>query len=109
MAKSRSVPKTTYEPSREQVELEKIREDNHRRGLHKLDQTRTLNQNFLQTAKSSKTQRKLNRIVDEREKTLQFNNFRANPTPKSQVNHSLPSPRPFSFSLLISRIKFPSN
>lgn len=106
MAKSRTVPKTTYEPSREQVELEKMREDNHRRGLHKLDQTRTMNQNFLQTAKSSKTQRKLNKIVEDRDKTLQFDHFRANPTPKSQVN---PSPHLFSISLLISRTKFPSN
>ena len=86
MTKSRSVPRTTYEPSREQVELDKIREDNYRRGLHKLDQTRTLNQHFMQADKSSKTQLKLVKIVEERDKTLQFDHFRANPPPKIPSN-----------------------
>lgn len=101
MTKSRPVPKTTYEPSREQVELEKIREDNYRRGLHKLDQTRTMNQNFLQTSKSGKTQQKLHKIVEERDKSLQFDHFRANPTPKSQVNLPCPSIRHFPPSRLV--------
>jgi hypothetical protein len=86
MTKSRPAPKTTYEPSREQVELEKIREDNHRRALQKLDQTRTLNSHFMQAEKSSKTQSKLTKILVERDKNLQFDHFRANPPPKSHVN-----------------------
>jgi len=86
MIKSRPAPKTTYEPSREQVELDKIREDNHRRGLQKLDQTRTLNQHFMQSEKSSKTQTKLTKIIEERDKNLQFDHFRANPPPKTQVD-----------------------
>jgi len=86
MTKSRPVPKTTYEPSREQVELEKIREDNHQRGLNKLDQTRTLHYHFMKTEKSSKNQNKLTKIVEERDKTLQFDHFRANPPPKTQVS-----------------------
>lgn len=107
MAKSRPAPKTTYEPSREQVELEKVREDNHRRGLHKLDQTRTLNQHFMQTVKSSKTQHKLTKIVEDRDKTLQFDHFRANPPPKSQVNLSFFAFLYSSISPSISRTKFP--
>jgi hypothetical protein len=79
------VPKTTYEPSREQVELEKIREDNHRRGLDKLDQTRTLTQNFMQAEKSIKTQNKLTKILEERDENLQFEHFHANPPPKIEV------------------------
>ncbi|CAF0942739.1 unnamed protein product [Rotaria sp. Silwood1] len=86
LEKSRTVPKTTYEPSREHVELEKIREDNHRRGLNKLDQTRTLNYHFLQTEKSSKTHRKITKIIEERDKNLQFDHFRANPPPKTETN-----------------------
>ncbi len=89
MSKSRPAPRTTYEPSREQVELEKIREDNYRRSLQKLDQTRTLNQHFMQTEKSSKTQHKLTKILEERDKSLQFDNFRANAPPKTQVNFFL--------------------
>ena len=85
MDKSRAVPKTTYEPSREQVELEKIREDNHRRALHKLDQTRSQTYGYMQADKSAKTQGKLSKIVDDRDKRLQFDHFRANPPPKSRV------------------------
>jgi hypothetical protein len=85
MNKSRSVPKTTYEPSREQVELEKIREDNRRRALQKLDQTRSLSHRFMQTEKSSQTQTKLTKIIQERDRSLQFDQFRANPPPKFQV------------------------
>jgi len=108
MIKSRPAPKTTYEPSREQVELEKIREDNHRRGIQKLDQTRTLNQHFMQAEKSSKTQTKLTKIVEERDKNLQFDHFRANPTPKTQVDFSFSNK--FKFSLfLIRQIKFQLN
>lgn len=85
MDKSRPVPKTTYEPSREQVELEKIREDNHRRALHKLDETRSHTYGFMQAEKSTKTQEKLMKIIDDREKNLRFGHFRANPPPKSRV------------------------
>ncbi len=85
MAKSRPLPRTTFEPSKEQVELEKIREDNHRRGLQKLDQTRTLSHRFMQAEKSAKTQHKIIKIIKERDKDLQFDNFRANPPPKTQV------------------------
>ena len=86
MEKSRSIPKSTYEPSQDLVELEKIREDNHRRGLHKLDRTRALNNHFLQAEKSVKTQDKLTKIIQERDKSLQFDHFRANLCPKTQVN-----------------------
>jgi len=89
MTKSRPVPKTTYEPCREQVELEKIREDNHRRGMNKLDQTRALHHRFMQAEKSAKTQTKLSKIIDDREKTLKFDHFRANPPPKIQVEISI--------------------
>ncbi len=100
MAKARSAPKTTYEPSREQVELEKIRQDNHRRGLHKLDQTRTLNQHFIQAEKSSKTQKKLTKIIEERDKNLQFDHFRANPPPRTQVNLFFTSSKLLFFRLV---------
>lgn len=65
--------------------MEKIREDNHRRGASKLDQTRTLNQNFLQIEKSAKTQTKISKIIEERDKKLRFDHFRANPPPKPEV------------------------
>jgi hypothetical protein len=109
MGKARSAPKTTYEPSREQVELEKIREDNHRRGLQKLDQTRTLNQHFLQAEKSSQTQHKLTKIMEERDKNLQFDHFRANPPPKTQVNLFLFSPPPLKLHFSIRQTKYPLN
>ncbi|CAF3349821.1 unnamed protein product [Rotaria socialis] len=84
--KARTVPKTTYELPRDHVELEKIREDNHRRGLNKLDQTRALHHHFLQTDKSSKTQSKISKIMQEREKNYRFDHFRANPPPKPEAN-----------------------
>lgn len=65
--------------------MEKIREDNHRRGLSKFDERRALNHHFLQTEKSSKTQNKITKIIQERDKTLQFDQFRANPPPKTEV------------------------
>ena len=86
MVKSRPAPRTTYEPSREQLELEKIREDNHRRGLLKLDQTRTLTNHFMKSERSCKTQHKIHKIIEERDKDLQFDYFRANPPPKIHVN-----------------------
>ncbi|CAF1038601.1 unnamed protein product [Adineta ricciae] len=86
MEKSRPVPKTTYGPSREALELEKIREENYRRSLQKLDQTRALSANFMQTEKSAKSQSKLNKITEERDNELQFEHFRANSPPKSQTN-----------------------
>ncbi|CAF4335217.1 unnamed protein product [Rotaria sp. Silwood2] len=86
LEKTRTVPKTTYEPSREHVELEKIREDNQLRGLNKLDQARTLNYHFLQTEKSSKTQKKITKIIEDRNKSLRFDHFRANPPPKTETN-----------------------
>lgn len=109
MTKSRPVPKTTYEPSREQVELDKIREDNHRRGLQKLDQTRTLQNRFMQPEKSSKTQHKLIKIIEERDKSLQFDHFRANPTPKSHVNIFFSSKTNSKKTFFIRRIKFQLN
>ena len=88
MEKSRPAPKSTYEPSKEQMEVEKMREENRRRAMHKLSQTRALSQDFMKTDKSSKTQEKLAKIVDEREKNLRFNHFRALPPPKVQVGSS---------------------
>ena len=64
----------------------KIREDNRRHAFSKLDQTRSLNYHFLQTEKSSKTQKKITKIMDERNKDLRFDHFRANLPPKTQVN-----------------------
>ncbi|CAF3784877.1 unnamed protein product [Adineta steineri] len=86
MEKSRSVPKTTYELSRDQIELDKIREANYRQSLQRLDQTRSLTNNFMQTEKTAKTQSKLNKIIEENENNLQFEHFRANPPPKTQIN-----------------------
>jgi hypothetical protein len=39
----------------------------------------------MQAEKSSKTQHKIHKIIEERDKTLQFDHFRANPPPKPQV------------------------
>jgi hypothetical protein len=89
MEKSRAVPKTTYEPSREELELERIREENHQISLQKLDQTRALSGNFMRTEKTAKTQSKLTKILEERDNDLQFEQFRANPPPKSQVKSFL--------------------
>ena len=83
--KARSVPKTTYEPSREHAELERIRDENHRRALQQLDRVRSSTSAISQTKKSSKTQQKLTQIQEERDKHLQFDHFRANPPPKSHV------------------------
>ena len=85
MEKSRSPPKTTYEPPKEQMELEKLYEDNHHQGLQKLNQTRSLSYHHLQTEKTSKTQAKQAKVIEEYEKDLHFEPFRANPLLKSQV------------------------
>ncbi|CAF1142966.1 unnamed protein product, partial [Didymodactylos carnosus] len=86
MERIKPAPKTTYEPSRERIELEKVREENHRKAIEKLEHTRTLKYGFMQTEKSHKTHEKLSKIVEDREKNLQFDIFRANPPPKPQVN-----------------------
>lgn len=86
MEKPRPPPKSTYEPSTEQLELEKIRDENHRQGLHKLNEVRSLYFHFMQTEKSKKTQLKQARILDEHEKSLQHEPIRANPPPKPQVS-----------------------
>lgn len=85
MEKSRPVPKTTYEPSREQTELEKIREENYRRIMQKFEQTQAMNFGFMKTMKSTKTQEKISKIVAEREQNLQFDHFRAQPPPRAKV------------------------
>jgi hypothetical protein len=80
MEKSRPPPKSTYEPSKDQIELEKLREENHRQGLQKLNQTRSLAYHFMQTEKSNKNLTKQTKTTEE---NIQF---RANPPPsKSQV------------------------
>jgi len=80
MEKYRAPPKSTYEPPKDQIELEKIREENHRQGLHKLNQTRSISYHFMNTEKSNKT---LNKQTKPTEENIQF---RANPPPsKSQV------------------------
>ncbi|CAF3291365.1 unnamed protein product [Rotaria sp. Silwood2] len=86
MEKCRLPPKSTYEPSKEQNELEKLREDNHQQGLYKLNRTRSLSYHFMQTEKSTKTQIKQTKIIEENEKNLHCEQFRANPSPKSQTN-----------------------
>lgn len=85
MQKSRPPPKTTYEKSKEQAELEKIRDENHRQGLHKLHQTRSLSYHFMQTEKSDKAQAARAKIIEEYEQELQPEKFRANPPPQPQV------------------------
>lgn len=81
MEKSRLPPKSTYVSSREQIELEKIREENHRLGLHKLNQTRSLSYHFMNTEKSCKNLNKHLKPIDD---NIQF---RANPIPpKFPVN-----------------------
>ena len=52
-------------PPKDQIELEKIREENHRQGLQKLNQTRSLSYHFMQTEKSTKTQNKQTKIIEE--------------------------------------------
>lgn len=81
MEKSRPPPKSTYIPSKEQIDLEKIRDENHRQGLVKLNHTRSLSYHFMNTEKSTKT---LNKQIKPIEENIQF---RANPPPsKTQVN-----------------------
>jgi len=93
MEKIRPPPRSTYEPSKEQIELENIRDENHRRGLHKLNQTRSLCYHFMNTEKSTKT---LNKQAKPMEENIQF---RANPPPsKPQVY--------FSYLIIIIKKRF---
>jgi hypothetical protein len=81
MEKSRPPPKSTYEPPKEQIELEQIRDENHRQGLHKFHQTRSLTDHFISREKSTKT---LNQQIKPLEENIQF---RAHPPPsKTQVD-----------------------
>ncbi|CAF1394485.1 unnamed protein product [Rotaria sp. Silwood1] len=84
--KYRPPPKSTYERSKEQNELEKIREENHRQGLHKLNRTRSLSFHYMKTEKSNKTQIKQAKFIEENEKYLHVEQFQANPLPKFQTN-----------------------
>ncbi|CAF1043068.1 unnamed protein product [Rotaria sordida] len=86
MEKCRPPPKSTYESSKEQNELEQIREQNHQQGLYKLNRTQSLSYHFMKTDKSNKTQIKQTKIIEENEKNLHFEQIRAHPSPKSQTN-----------------------
>ena len=88
LAKARAPPKTTYEPPREQTELEKLHQANQRDAMAKLNQTRSLTFHHVQTEKTTKTRQRQAQIIEETEKTLQFERFRANPRPRSQVSRS---------------------
>ena len=79
--KARPPPKSTYEPPKDPIELEKIREENHRQGLHKLHQTQSLNHHYLQPEKSTKT---LNQPTKPTEENLAFRAQAA--PPKAQVH-----------------------
>ncbi|CAF1619510.1 unnamed protein product [Rotaria magnacalcarata] len=86
LERSRPPPKSTYESSTEQIELERIRDENHRQGLHKLNQVQSLSLHFMQTEKSKRAQIKQAQIIEENEKNLEFEPIRANPPPKPQTN-----------------------
>jgi len=86
MDKTRAPPKSTYESPKEQIELEKLREEHQQQGLQKLNHTRSLNYHYMQIEKSSKTQNKQTKIIQDNEKSLQFDTFRANPPPKISTN-----------------------
>jgi hypothetical protein len=86
MDKSRAPPKSTYESPKDQIELEKLREEHHQQGLQKLNQTRSLSFHYMQTEKSTKTQNKQTKIIEENERNLHFETFRANPPPKFPTN-----------------------
>ena len=88
MEKYRPPPKTTYEGARELVDLEKSHENNQRQAQEKLNQVRSLAVHHVQTEKSLKTLEKQSKILEETEKALQFDCFRANPTPKAQVKEN---------------------
>lgn len=106
MAKVRSPPKSTYEVPREQREFEKFHETNQRQAMNRLVQARSLSFHHLQTEKTEKTRQRQLQLLEEREKLVQIDRFRANPPPKSQVR-SLFARRLFIF-LLSSRTKFRS-
>lgn len=77
MEKVRPPPKSTYEAPKDPIELEKIRDENHRQGLHKLHQAQSLNSHVLQTNKT------INHSLKPTEENLPF---RAHPPPgKTQV------------------------
>lgn len=83
MDKARPPPKSTYEGPKDPIELEKIREENHRQGLHKLHQAQSLNYHVLQTERSNKS---VNSPIKPTEENLAF---RANPAPAKEQVHSL--------------------
>lgn len=83
MDKARPPPKSTYEGPKDPIELEKIREENHRQGLHKLHQAQSLNYHVLQTERSNKS---VNLPIKPTEENL---GFRANPAPAKEQVHSL--------------------
>jgi hypothetical protein len=86
MDKCRSPPKSTYEPTlREQIECDKQHEIHRRQAEEKLHQIRSLSFHHLRTDKSVKTRQRQAKVIDDVNKTLQFNYFRANPMPKTQV------------------------
>lgn len=78
--------------------------------MKKFEETQQMNFGFLRTEKSSKTQEKLSKIIEDREKTLQFDHFRANPLPKAQVriSHRVERKKTSTESVFsFSRTKFP--
>jgi hypothetical protein len=76
MEKCRPPPKSTYKPPKEPIEFKKIREDNHRQGAKKPNHIRS----------TSSAERKQTKTIEENERNLHFDRFRANPPPKSQVS-----------------------
>lgn len=93
----RPPPKTTYEGPRETNEIDKQREIHQRQAMEKLQTVRTLPFHHVQTEKSMRTLQRQEKILEATEKSLQFDIFRANPMPKSQVKNNFDE---FQFQLV---------
>lgn len=82
------VPKTTYVSPREETKLMQIKEDNRKKSQKLLDNVQNISKNHTKTEKSSKTQQRLNTILQDEEAQLKFDCHKARPVPKSVTKNN---------------------
>ena len=84
------IPASTYKAPREEIEIMKKKEEQRKRGEQMLESVRSLNVNHTKTAKSMKTQDRLNTIVKEGEAQLKFDCHKARSVPKKIIENTAP-------------------
>ena len=82
------VPKTTYKSPREETELMKKKEEHRKRSEQTLENVRSYSAHHTKTAKSSKTQDRMDTIVKESEAQLKFDSHKARRVPKKVIENT---------------------